>query len=82
MWETDIHMGRGEKRQREREANHKRLFMIENKLRDRWRVVGRGWVNWLIGIKEGICCHEHWVLHVSDKSLNSTPEIIITLYVN
>ena len=24
----------------------------------------------------------HWVLYVSDESLNSTPETIITLYVN
>ena len=34
-----------------------------------------------MGIKMGTC-DEHWVLHVSDESLNSTPEINITLYVN
>jgi len=33
-------------------------------------------------IKEGTCCDESWVLHVSDESLNSTPETNITLYVN
>ena len=34
-----------------------------------------------MGIKEGTW-DEHWVLYVSDESLNSTLEIIITLYVN
>ena len=34
------------------------------------------------GIKEGTCWDEHWVLYVSDESLNPIPEIIITLYVN
>jgi len=32
-------------------------------------------------IKDGTC-DEHWVLFVSDKSLNSAPENNITLYVN
>ena len=41
-----------------------------------------GWAKWVMGIKEGTCWDEHWVLHVSDESLNSIPEIIITLYVN
>ena len=42
-----------------------------------------GWMaKWVIGIKEGISCDENWVLHVSDKSLNSTPVTNITLYVN
>ena len=31
--------------------------------------------------KEGTC-DEHWVLYVSDESLNSTPKTNITLYVN
>ena len=34
------------------------------------------------GIKEDTCWDEHWILYVSDESLNSIPEIIITLYVN
>ena len=34
------------------------------------------------GIKEGTCWDEHWVLYVSDESLNSTPETNITLYGN
>ena len=34
-----------------------------------------------MGIKEDTC-DEHWVLHASDESLNSTPETSITLYVD
>ena len=33
-------------------------------------------------IKEDTCWDEHWVLYVSDESLNSVPAMIITLYVN
>ena len=33
-------------------------------------------------IKEGTCYDEHWVLYVSDESLNSTSETNIALYVN
>ena len=32
--------------------------------------------------KEGICSDEHWVLYVSDESLNSIPETNIALYVS
>ena len=39
-------------------------------------------LKWMMGIKEGTCWDEHWVLHESDESLNSTPETIITLRVN
>ena len=35
-----------------------------------------------MGIEGGTCWDEHWVLQGSDESLNSTPEAIITLYVN
>ena len=42
--------------------------------------VGR-WEMAQMGIKEGTC-DEHWVLCVSDESLNSTPETNIALYVN
>ena len=44
--------------------------------------MGEGWTKWVMGIKEGIYGDEHWVLYVSDESINSTPEINITLYVN
>ena len=32
-------------------------------------------------IKEGTC-EEHWVLNISDESLNSTPKTNIALYIN
>ena len=43
--------------------------------------VGGGWAKWVMGIKE-CTCDEHWVLHVSDESLNSTPGNNIIIYVN
>ena len=67
----------GEKKREE--TNHKRLFTVESKLKVDG---GRGrWAKCLMGIKEGTCV-EHWVLYVSDKSLNSTSENNITLYVD
>ena len=63
----------------ERETNHKRPLELENKLR---LDGGRGWARQVMGTKEGTCYHEHWVLYVSDESLNSTPETQIALYVN
>ena len=66
---------------KKREANHKRLLTIKNKLRvDGGRE--NGWAKWVMGIKEGTCYDEHWVLYVRDESLNSTPETNFTLYVN
>ena len=38
-----------------------------------------GWAKWATGIKEGACRDERWGLYVSDESLNSIPEIIITV---
>ena len=35
-----------------------------------------------MGTEEGTCWDEHWVLHVSDESRDSTPEAKATLYVN
>ena len=44
--------------------------------------MGGRWARWVIGTKKGTC-DELWVLHASDKSLNSIPEInIVALYVN
>ena len=40
-----------------------------------------GWARCVMGIKEGTC-DEHWVVYVSDESLNSTPETTIMLFVN
>ena len=39
--------------------------------------MGRGWAKWVMGIKEGTCCDEHWVLHVSDEPLNPVPETLL-----
>ena len=41
-----------------------------------------GWARQMMGIEEGTCWDAHWVLYVSDESLNPIPETIITLYVN
>ena len=38
--------------------------------------VGGAWARCVMVIKEGTC-DEHWVLYVSDESLNSTPEPIL-----
>ena len=43
--------------------------------------MGGGWARWAMDIKEGTCA-EHWVLYISDESLNSTPEANIVLSVN
>ena len=57
-------------------TKHKRLLNAENKLR-----VARGVVSGRIG-KEDSCWDEYWLLYIGDKSLESTPEIIIVLYAN
>ena len=44
--------------------------------------VGERWVRWMIGIKEGTYCDEHWVFYVRDESLRSAPETNIALYVS
>ena len=74
-------MGRGKRKKGEREINHKRLLTTGNK-QGSWRELGGGWAKWVMGIKEGMSYDEHWVLYVSDESLNSTPKTNITLYVN
>ena len=35
-----------------------------------------------MGIKEGACWAEHWMLYVSDESLESIPKAKTILYVN
>ena len=54
--------GRGRKKKRlGREANHERLLKTENKLKADGGVEGRG--KWVMGIEEGTCWDEHWVLY-------------------
>ena len=72
MWNlrnlTEDHGGReGEKQfQSEREASHKRLLNTQNKLRVDGRVGERR--KWVMGMEEGTCWDEHWVLYVSNES--------------
>ena len=42
--------------------------------------MGEGWAKWGMRIKEDTC-DKHWVLYVSDESLNFTPKTNIALYV-
>ena len=51
--------GGKKKLQRGKEANHKRLLNTENTLRV--DVGRRG--KWVMGIEEGTCWDEHWVLY-------------------
>ena len=41
-----------------------------------------GWARWVLGVKEGTLCDDHWVLYVGDESLASTPETNITVNIN
>ena len=82
MWNlrnlTEDRGGReGEKNFKQREANHKRLLNTENK-----QLMGgaRGREKWVMGIEEGTCWDEHWVLYVSDESWESTLKAKSTLY--
>ena len=50
------------------ETNHERLWTLRNKLRV---LEGRGWVNLVVGIKEGTYCTEHWVLCINNESWNT-----------
>ena len=73
---------KNKKKTRETETNHKRLLNAENKPRgaggQRW--VG-GWASWGMGVEEDTRRDEHWVAYRSEESLNSVPEISISLYV-
>ena len=40
-----------------------------------------GWGKWVMDIREGMCCNEHWVLYETDESQTYTPETNNTLYV-
>ena len=57
-----------------------RLWTLGNKLRVTEGRVGGGTGNQVIGIKEGTCCDEHWVLCVTDELLNTTSKTNDVLY--
>ena len=40
-----------------------------------------GWGNWVMGIKEGTWCDDHWVSYATDELLNTTFETNDVLYV-
>ena len=88
MWnlrtKTDEHRGR-ESKIREREGGKpQKTLQYRVQTEGCWRGVGWGYGlnKWLRGIKEGTCWDEHWMFHVSEESLGSTPETNTTLYVN
>ena len=72
-----MNTGEGKKNRIKTGRQTMKLLNTENNLRAAGGEVGRA-----MGIKEGTCWDEHWVSYASDESLNSTPETIITLYVN
>ena len=37
--------------------------------------------NWVMGIKEGKCCDEHWVFYGTNELLNTTSKTNYVLYV-
>ena len=55
-----------------------RVLKTENKLRVDGGVAERG--KWVMGIEEGTCWDEPWVLYVSDEAWESTPKTKSTLY--
>ena len=52
--------------------NHERLLTPANKLKVAEREGVGEWVILVMGIKEGMCCNEHWVLHANNESWNTT----------
>ena len=59
----------------------RKFLTLGNKMRVAGGEVGGGRSNWVMGIKKGIWCNEHWVLYATDESLNSTSVTNNTLYV-
>ena len=72
MWslknKSDGHMERGKKKKREQTIRDYR-----EQTEVWWKDVRGGWAKWVMGTKQGTCWGEHWVLYVSDESLNSNP---------
>ena len=69
--------GKNNYKRREREASRKRLLNTENKLRVDGGMRERG--KWVMGIEEGTCWDEHWVLYENDEPQESTPKTKHTL---
>ena len=71
---------RGKKKQ-ERNINQKTDSQLENTLMVTRGEMGGGWRKEAMRMKEGTCHDEHQLMYGS-KSLNCTPEMNITQYVN
>ena len=72
------------KRKAEREANHKRLLISQNKLKVAgvgWGEVEERWGGWVMDTGEGMCYGECCELCKTDDSQTCTPEANNTLYV-
>lgn len=69
--------GKVKGRKSEGEVNHEKLWTRRNKLRV---LEGRGLGGWVMGIKEGMDCMEHWVLYVNNESWNSASKTNDVLY--
>ena len=65
-----------------RGIKHKTLLNTENRVRVAGGVLVVGRTLWARGIKEETCWDEHWVLHIVSESLESSPEIILSVYAN
>ena len=67
-------------RKKEESKPQETLYNREKKdwglMEGRWE---GGWAKWVMGLKEDTC-DKHWVLYISDESLNSTPETNIIFF--
>ena len=64
------------------EREEKETLNYRKQTQGSWRGGSRGWGNDGMGMKEGMRCHEHWVLYPTGESLNYTFETNNTLYIN
>ena len=64
----------------ERETSHERIWTLGNKLRVTEGMGVGGWGDQVMGIKEGICWEDHWVLYATNRSLNPTSKTNDVLY--
>ena len=60
--------------------NHERVWTLGSNLRVLEEKLVGGWVVLVIGIKEGMCGMEHWVLQGNNESWNTTSKTNDVLY--
>lgn len=71
-----------EHREKKERQSRKRTLNSREQTDGYWRRWVGGCIKWMIGIKESICCDEHWVSYGSAESLYCTPETNMALYVH